>query len=332
MKITHMDDATIEPYHRQIFRRLVNLVYAGLFVVVVSTVLGFFGAFHFLLDLFAHFRLVYVALLIAGIVLSVAQKRRKIAITLGVGFVLNMIVIGPMFLGRNVPQLADKTPQKLRVMSINVLRKNEQKQQVIDAILDADPDIVFGIEVDSPWAKAIDGALKERWPHSIVDDRSDNYGVLLYSKMPINKWEIFESPVAYVPTIRAEVQLQDSEIVVYGIHTFPPLSDFNALALKSQLNDVAQRIKKEQKPVVLLGDLNSTPFSFYFRTFLDQCGLVDSERGIGPQSSWPSNFPYLGIPIDHVLTSPKIVTQSRHIGSYNGSDHFPVIADLLVPQ
>ena len=59
--------------------------------------------------------------------------------------------------------------------------------------------------------------------------------------------------------------------------------------------------------------------------------LVDSQKGFGPQSSWPTELPYLGIPIDHIVTSPNITTIRRKIGGHIGSDHRPVIADLMIP-
>lgn len=313
------------------FMRLFNLVHAGLFAAFLGSIIGFGGRLHFLLDLFAHFRLIYAVSLLAGCVIAFFQKRRKLLALWAVGLLINLLAMGPLFLSPKVQPLTSQS-QKLRVMSVNVLRKNDQKLAVVDAVIQADPDIVIAVEVDQPWAQAFQKALGDGWPHSLVADRFDNYGILIYSKWPLIKAETFESLVAYVPTIRAEVQLQNASIVVYGVHTFPPLSDFNAIALQTQLADIAERVTGESLPVVVMGDLNSTPWSAYFKKFLKQANLVDSQKGFGPQSSWPSNFPYFGLPIDHVLTSPMVITKTRRIGSYNGSDHFPVTADLLVPQ
>lgn len=54
-------------------------------------------------------------------------------------------------------------------------------------------------------------------------------------------------------------------------------------------------------------------------------------RGFGVQTSFPSNLWLLRIPIDHVLVACAIGVDDRRIGPEVGSDHLPVITDLVVP-
>jgi endonuclease/exonuclease/phosphatase (EEP) superfamily protein YafD len=322
---------TDQPKTTAFFGKIANLVHAGVFASICGSVLGYFGSFHFLLDLFSHFRLVYATAILIGIAIALLQKNRRLQFFWLIGFLINFAAILPLFWGGRQAESLSGT-NTLRVMTINVLRKNDEKEAAVQAVVRARPDIVIGIETDKPWADAFEKALKTDYPYAKIADRADNYGVLIFSRHPIEKVEVFESPVAYVPTIRAEIKIDQTTIVVYGIHTFPPLSAFNAHSLQSQLADVAKRIKAEKSPVILMGDLNSTPWSSYFRSFLAGSGLVDSTRGFGPQSSWPSNLPKIGIPIDHILTSPEIVTTRRKVLGDVGSDHRPVVADLLLPR
>jgi len=313
---------------KYVVSRLANLIHAGVFASLGGAVFGFFGSKSFFLDLFSHFRLIYSVAFVLGFFLALIQKKKKLAAAWSLGFLINAIAILPLFRGGNTGPLADALP--IRVMTINVLRKNEEKQAAVQAVVNASPDIVVGIETDKPWADAFEQALKADYPHYKIADRADNYGLLIFSRHPIVDVDVIESPVAYVPTIRATILVEKTPVVVYGIHTFPPLSEFNALSLKTQLGDVAKRIRAETGPVILMGDLNSTPWSYYFRTFLADSGLTDSMRGFGPQSSWPSNLPKIGIPIDHILTSPGIATTRRRVLGDVGSDHRPVVADLLL--
>ena len=83
------------------------------------------------------------------------------------------------------------------------------------------------------------------------------------------------------------------------------------------------------EPTILLGDLNTTPWSHHFRRLLKQTRLLDSLRGHGVQGSWPSFLPApLRIPIDHVLHSPEVAITGRAIGPDANSDHLPVIVDF----
>ena len=89
-------------------------------------------------------------------------------------------------------------------------------------------------------------------------------------------------------------------------------------------------MKQQKHPVLLLGDLNTTPWSFHFQHLLKESGLKNSMKGFGHQPSWPSNIPFLRIPLDHVLHSEEITIHNRMIGRNIGSDHLPVIVDFSI--
>lgn len=52
------------------------------------------------------------------------------------------------------------------------------------------------------------------------------------------------------------------------------------------------------------------------------------------QLSWNARAPVqlLRLPIDHLLASCTIGVADRRIGSAVGSDHLPVLLDLVVPR
>jgi endonuclease/exonuclease/phosphatase (EEP) superfamily protein YafD len=81
-----------------------------------------------------------------------------------------------------------------------------------------------------------------------------------------------------------------------------------------------------------MGDLNATPWSRPFVHLVESSGLCDTRAGFGVQASFPAASWLLRIPIDHVLASCGIGVQSRRIGRDVGSDHLPVIVDLVVPR
>jgi endonuclease/exonuclease/phosphatase (EEP) superfamily protein YafD len=83
-------------------------------------------------------------------------------------------------------------------------------------------------------------------------------------------------------------------------------------------------------PVIVAGDFNATPFSPIFRKVIKISGLKDSREGFGWQPSWPTYVPLLWLPIDHILVSSEIQVHNRATGSFIGSDHYPVFADLSI--
>jgi endonuclease/exonuclease/phosphatase (EEP) superfamily protein YafD len=95
-----------------------------------------------------------------------------------------------------------------------------------------------------------------------------------------------------------------------------------------QLQTIASFLRPKTNPVLLLGDLNISPWSYYFEQLLTQANLRNSAYGWGVMPSWPVAFPALLIPIDHCLVSEGITIHQRRNGSAVGSDHYPVIVDF----
>ena len=83
-------------------------------------------------------------------------------------------------------------------------------------------------------------------------------------------------------------------------------------------------------PKILLGDLNITPWSYFFGRLLRTANLRDPSVGIGFKTTWPVGQILLRIPIDHCLVSPEIAVEDRRVGTDVGSDHFPLVVDFAL--
>jgi len=111
-------------------------------------------------------------------------------------------------------------------------------------------------------------------------------------------------------------------------HPIPPISDLYYSARNDQLLDTANSIVKQSGAKILVGDLNVSMWSSDYRTFEDISGLSNARQGFGILPTWPSNFPFLMIPIDHVLASEHFVINNFTLGDDIGSDHLPIIVEL----
>ena len=87
---------------------------------------------------------------------------------------------------------------------------------------------------------------------------------------------------------------------------------------------------RTSEPLIVAGDFNVTPWSRHFRTALERSGLNDCAAGHGLAPSWPSQFPPLGIRIDHCWASHHWRSIDVRLGPSHGSDHLPLIADLAL--
>jgi endonuclease/exonuclease/phosphatase (EEP) superfamily protein YafD len=97
-----------------------------------------------------------------------------------------------------------------------------------------------------------------------------------------------------------------------------------------QLTAIAEWARQQTGSAVVLGDLNATPWSPYFRDLLRDGGLLNLQPGWGTFSTWPAQLPFLRIPLDHCLTTPGVGIVRKEVGSAVGGDHLPLIVDVAV--
>ena len=136
--------------------------------------------------------------------------------------------------------------------------------------------------------------------------------------------------------IEARLELAGREVTVLSFHAMAPFGLARAAIRDAQFEWVAQWCRARPGQVIVLGDLNATPWSYPFRRMLRESGLNDSTRGFGVQPTWRVRIGPLGgwaawpiqIPIDHCLHSPGLIAVERATGPACGSNHFPLLVTL----
>jgi endonuclease/exonuclease/phosphatase (EEP) superfamily protein YafD len=124
-----------------------------------------------------------------------------------------------------------------------------------------------------------------------------------------------------------------------ALDNYPDLSSIPTLGNITRAN-IKQREKESRaarawiltgpdSPTVIAGDFNlpveSAIFREYWGQFRDAFGRAGVGQGHTKETRW------WGSRIDHVLTSSDIGARQSLIGRDVGSDHLPVIADLVLP-
>jgi len=203
--------------------------------------------------------------------------------------------------------------------------------KVARAIQELDPDFVVLEEINDQWLSALALALPP-YPYSATMPREDNFGIALFSKYPLIQNEIREVGEAEVPTVIAEMALPDGRLTVIATHPLPPAGQEYSRLRNDQLARLPEIVKQANAPVLLLGDLNSTPWCSHFKQLLRQSGLKDSSQGRGVLGTWPAYLPILLIPIDHCLNTAGVHITKKTTGPNVGSDHFPLVVDFVLAR
>lgn len=303
------------------------LTVAGTFVCI-STLIGFLGRYFWAFDLFSHFRVQYaISLTLLGIILLIV-KRYKAATVFIIFACVNYGVIVPLYFGKPPPPAVINKP--IRAMLLNVNSRLGNAERVKQLIAEVNPDILVLEEINSKWMNDLQ-SIKASHPYISAKPRSDNFGIGLFSKLPI-----IEAKTAYigdgeVPSILATIETHSSELRIIATHPPPPAGAEYSQMRNSQLEELASHIP-QSTPTLLLGDLNTTPWNYYFKRLLKDSGLIDSSQGRGAQATWPSNNPLLLIPLDHCLHSDDIFVINKKIGGNAGSDHYSLIIDFSIDK
>jgi len=299
-----------------------GLVTASGVVASAGTILGFLGGLWWLLDLFVHFRVQYfLGLTAAGLILLVPRRYVESAI-FGVCAVVNACVVAPLYFA-GAPQPAAVSPP-YRAMLVNVNTEFGKPEKVARVIEEYDPDVLVLEEVTEAWLLKLEAALK-RYAFSKAMPRTDNFGIAVYSKLPFLRSEIRRLGDADVPLVIAEVGSPRGPFTVVAAHFLPPAGGEYTRWRNDQLAQLPAMVKEARSPVLLLGDLNATPWCSEFKSLLAESGMRDSSQGRGVQATWPAWNPLLLIPIDHCLHAAGIWIAKKEIGPNVGSDHYPVV-------
>ncbi len=296
---------------------------------VVVTLAGFLGEWSWLLELTTHFR-VQLAAALGLIAMACALGRRwKSTTVLSATVLLNAVPVVWEARPRGPEPPANIRP--LRLMSVNVHTANTRFDLVLAAIRQIQPDVILLLEVDSRWIDGVQG-LRSDYPNAVIEDRDDNFGIALFSRLPFLQSQILDLGEVGVPSVEVNISYQGSRVTFLGTHPVPPGGRQYSAERNRQLKAIGDWAQKREGPLVVMGDLNCTPWSPDFQ-LLTASGTIQIQRPQwGLQASWPVPQPLLRIPIDHCLTSRDVGVVRRELGPDVGSDHFPLWVEVTLPK
>jgi endonuclease/exonuclease/phosphatase (EEP) superfamily protein YafD len=307
-----------------------GMLSAAGFAACTATVLGFLGQAWWFFDLFSHFRVQYLlGLSVIALILLLFRKRR-ISLVFAAFALINLAVILPIYIGK--PPAGTLNSPALRAMLINVNTQNGSAERVAECIRENNPDLLVLEEINTRWLDNLQSALSS-YPYSNVHPRDDNFGIALFSKLPFSQDDIiYFSYEAYVPSIFAGIRTGSNTLHILATHPVPPGGAEYSMWRNDHLDSLAAFCRDARQPLILLGDLNVTPWNTHFRKLLKTSGLLNSSQGWGIQPTWPADNPLLLIPLDHFLHSPDITIVRKSVGKNAGSDHYPVIVDFAINE
>jgi endonuclease/exonuclease/phosphatase (EEP) superfamily protein YafD len=303
--------------------------------------LGLLGAFNGWLDVINQFAPIWLLVGLVGVlgaqVLEPSDRvRRGVLILSGVGAAIGLLQVGPDMLASIGQALRHEAkPPILKVVTFNVWSENFDPERTIQVILAAHPDVVAVQEGMGPFRSA-DAALLQALPYRISCPAGTD--LAFYSRTAPTAGACTRAqpggppPATGYGPIWIRVRARDGrEVTLATTHLVWPFPPENRLAQLT--DDIAVLRQLEPANLILVGDFNSSPWTFTTRR--QDALLRPLTRRSHGIATWPARItrlrmtiptPFLAI--DQVYAGPGL--RSVHVGRLPvaGSDHYGLVASV----
>ncbi|WP_231459725.1 endonuclease/exonuclease/phosphatase family protein [Pedobacter sp. Leaf132] len=218
----------------------------------------------------------------------------------------------------------------LKVFIANVFQENHNSNAYLKLIEACNPDVVLMVETHEWWQAKMDVIGKD-YPHQLKVPINNTYGMLLYSKLELSDGSVKYLVKKDIPSIETLIKLPSGQLVkLFCLHPEPPVPQENPKSTErdKEILLVAEKAKKSEYPVIVMGDLNDVAWSYTTELFGKISGLLDPRRGRGFFNSFNAKYFFLRFPLDHIFCSSDFSLSSiKRLPNCN-SDHFPMFVDL----
>jgi len=302
---------------------LSRLLILILTLTAMCSLLGYLGAYHWMLDMLSHFKLQYLIILTTGTILLYFLKKNS-AIIYIIFIVITAMEVLPVYYGGNK---LDTLSTSVKIVCINLLSSNDDSEKVIQFIDAKLPDIVVLQEYTNRWQNQLEPKLSE-YQCRLTVPRDDNFGIAVFSKIHLSGLEQKQIGNAGLPSVTGNFKVDNTDITLIASHPLPPVGSHFFDQRNLQLEQLGRLVAGAKNEVVLVGDLNISSFSTHFKQLISNSGLSDSRKGFGLLTTWPTWFGLAQTTLDHCLISNDIGVKAREVGDNIGSDHLPILVEI----
>ncbi len=309
----------IPPWLKRVAASMPALLLGLAFLGTAASPLGLWSSH---LERMSHFRFGWIVLLLLLVAYFIKRGQRLPAVVSGVLVAGSVLTIIPYWIPPAQPARQDPG---LKFIAWNLLWENPRKDEALPWLFEQRADVLVLTECTDDWRARLE-KLSAEYPHRITSGRDGAEGMWVLSRHPLDAPDP-AGLAAKKPWISTVMRTPQGAVRILGMHPRTPRSGHRFDERNDQYVAAAAIAAASDMPVVLLGDLNCTPFSPWFQRLLRDGRLNDSGKGFGLPSTWRSNG--IGLPIDHILVSSSLQVLERRVHPDRmGSDHHPVIAVL----
>jgi vancomycin resistance protein VanJ len=271
-------------------------------------------------------------LLVPGLIVARLAHKNLLVVILLAPTILICLTYAPLFFSTPNKCIAGLTP--LKVMSYNVWRENENMSTVANVIHKESPDILLLQEVKPVRFVKLMGALNHLYSGSeLYFDYQHKMLQAVISKYPVIPVDAFPRKALAQKVL---LETPNGSITVFNIH---PAKRAGWLRRHHQIQSLLiEDITVNDGPLIIGGDFDTTDQTQTYRLVNSYYNNAHWEAGYGfgftypaPKSIIKRGFPIPPlVRIDHIFYSHHFIpTSARTLKDSGGSDHLPVVAELI---
>lgn len=336
-------------FHFLIHRLLKKIGLIIVYVISVGVALGSIlsllrnseNRFIIMLD-FPSIQLFLLSALCILIVLIILKKWKLYNSLLMVGFFIGLAINGIILIHYtplaevDVPwaNTLKSSDQQFSLLLSNVKMSNRNAEPLLKLIQEKKPDMILAMEVDEWW----DNALRvnaDEYPYSQHTINEFAYGMVLYSKFPLETVNVEYLNNKKVPSFKSTISLPNGNFITFhSVHPVPPtyfkkLPDNEGQQAKA-LDYLGHEIEHRKYPTLVAGDLNDVVWSYVDDLTNTKNILHDVRVGRGFYNSYNAHNIFMRWPLDHVFVTEEFQVEKLERLSKIGSDHFPIYVELVL--
>jgi endonuclease/exonuclease/phosphatase (EEP) superfamily protein YafD len=231
-----------------------------------------------------------------------------------IALIANAVVIVPLY--TNEPAAPVGT-DRLLVAHVNMQHHYSDFVDVRRVLDDRRPDVLVVLEPSRGWLRKTTPAGYRVY----VRPGRPEPRVLVFARERVSNVEFPHDPELPSSSSTFDIELDDALVRVLALHTATPRTPGAQRTRDDELAAASSWARRQAYPVLVLGDLNATPWSSALQSLEDSADLRNSAPGYGVQATWPSRAGPFGIPIDQLLHSRDLTVTDRTTGPSFGSEH-----------
>lgn len=245
--------------------------------------------------------------------------------------VAHVVAVAPALGSDPIPREARAAPS-FTVAQANIYLDNRSLTAAAATLMALDADVLV-ITENTPEAEAalVAAGAERTYRHRASNGAYGTYGTAMWSRLPLGAADRLVVPGT--PPLGATVRVDGTEVALYGVHPLPPLDADRRFNWRKQLEaygNLARRADDENRPLVVVGDLNATRWHPPLTSLLGELDDIHEARGKGLSRSWPTTLAQPVARLDHGLVNRRVVPLEVRDVAVPGSDHRGFVTTLAV--